>query len=298
MKRERLAEIGSGIIEIGNGNWLKEREKGETWYKRLGWQEIEELEKMVELQSLVWEMPVREAVPSNFLAVAEDTGGAVIASYNKDGEMNGMSFTVGTIFNKLILHMVGVDRENRYVNDLGRDMCLLQGMLAREKGVDRIDWTYDPLLGANARLYIEKLGAWPYLYTVNKYGRVPSDLYGESPTDRFTVRWDIGNLVVWSHVCDGDLEPLSLMDVDGLPVIDVTDLKKVERDRFLVQIPGVAENVVDVDKWRMGLRKVALVTMDWQADRDFGVGTHLVSGFASGMINGDRRNYYVFSRKI
>ena len=45
--------------------------------------------------------------------------------------------------------------------------------------------------GANARLNLEKLGATVRELTLDKYGVLRSDLYGDVPSDRFTAYWDL-----------------------------------------------------------------------------------------------------------
>jgi predicted GNAT superfamily acetyltransferase len=55
--------------------------------------------------------------------------------------------------------------------------------------LERIAWTYDPLLSTNARLNIAKLGAVCNTYLRDLYGEMRDRLNVGFPSDRFRVDW-------------------------------------------------------------------------------------------------------------
>jgi predicted GNAT superfamily acetyltransferase len=57
------------------------------------------------------------------------------------------------------------------------------------RGIQLIEWTFDPLELKNAFLNIEKLGAIVRRYNENQYGTTSSPLHGGLPTDRCIAEW-------------------------------------------------------------------------------------------------------------
>ena len=141
-------------------------------------------------------MPPEELVPVNMLAILPDTGGSVLVAYreelgfNADGWL-GFAIAAGGRSGTLVSHMLGVREEQRGTRDLGWHLKLLQGYEALRAGHRSAIWTFDPMRGANARLNLEKLGATVRELTLDKYGVLRSDLYGDVPSDRFTAHWDL-----------------------------------------------------------------------------------------------------------
>ena len=62
--------------------------------------------------------------------------------------------------------------------------------LCQSKKIYKIFWTFEPLEGANANLYINKLGAIGVKYKEN-YFRVKDNLNKGIPLDRLMLEWDI-----------------------------------------------------------------------------------------------------------
>ena len=56
-------------------------------------------------------------------------------------------------------------------------------------GIERLYWTFDPLVARNARLNLTTLGASPVEYVSNMYGDTGSRLHRGLDTDRFIVEW-------------------------------------------------------------------------------------------------------------
>lgn len=286
-----------GFQQVAETSWKKELAGQDTFFSKVDWQNIPALEAVTSLQGPVWGMGERDLVPSNLLAIAGDSGGDVIIAQDQRGNLEGFVFTMGTIEGRLILHMIGVDPKLRYRKDLGWNLSMMQGSLAKARGISQIDWTYDPLRGSNARLNLEKLGAKAFKYTVNKYGRVHSDLYGENPTDRFTVRWDLDSNQTKKRLegmNNGTYKPLDLNTVAHLPVVNqpTQDIPT----KFLVEVPYDVDSLQAKDSaaWRMQLRNVLQHVLTCETDSGKIERQSLVSGFATGLDNNkQRRSFYV-----
>ena len=85
-------------------------------------------------------------------------------------------------------HITGViPSEQR--NGVGLALKRHQRTWARERGMDRIVWTFDPLVRRNAHFNLARLGARATRYEVDFYGPVRDAINGDDDTDRLVVEW-------------------------------------------------------------------------------------------------------------
>jgi predicted GNAT superfamily acetyltransferase len=85
-------------------------------------------------------------------------------------------------------HMLAVQPEYRNAG-IGRKLKLAQREEAIARGIQRMEWTFDPLEIKNAYLNITRLGAVVHSYTPNFYGVFSSRLQAGLPTDRLHAEW-------------------------------------------------------------------------------------------------------------
>lgn len=153
-------------------------------------QGIEELRTCVALQKEIWNFSDADLVPLRMFVVAEKVGGQVMGAF--DGkQMVGFALSIpGNRSGHLYLHshMLAVRKEHRN-GGLGRRLKLLQREDALARGIELIEWTFDPLEIKNAYLNIEKLGAIARRYNINQYGITSSPLQGGLPSDRLIAEW-------------------------------------------------------------------------------------------------------------
>jgi predicted GNAT superfamily acetyltransferase len=151
---------------------------------------LDELRACVSLQKQVWEFSDAELVPLRMLVVAQKIGGQVIGAFF-EGELAAFALAIpGIRHGHSYLHsqMLAVGKKHRDVG-LGRRIKWLQRESALPRGIELIEWTFDPLEIKNAYLNIEKLGAIARRYSVNQYGITSSPLQGGMPTDRLIAEW-------------------------------------------------------------------------------------------------------------
>jgi predicted GNAT superfamily acetyltransferase len=149
-----------------------------------------EFEACLALQRQVWGFNDADLVPTRLFIVAQKIGGQVIGAFDGD---RLVAFALGIPGNRnghlyMHSHMLAVDPAYRNAG-LGRRVKLFQRDDSLAKGIELIEWTFDPLEIKNAYLNIEKLGAIARRYTINQYGMVSSSLQGGLPTDRLTAEW-------------------------------------------------------------------------------------------------------------
>ena len=151
---------------------------------------LEELRTCVALQKEIWNFTDAELVPLRMFVVAEKVGGQVMGAFD-DSDMVGFALSVpGTRSGHVYLHshMLAVRKDYRN-GGLGRRLKLLQREDALARGIELIEWTFDPLEIKNSYLNIEKLGAIARRYNINQYGVTSSPLQGGLPSDRLIAEW-------------------------------------------------------------------------------------------------------------
>jgi len=152
---------------------------------------LDEFADVLRLQQVIWGFADTELLPIRFLVVVSKVGGHVFGAYD-GAEMVGFCFAIPGVkpgrMPYLHSHMLGV--LPAYHNaGIGRRLKLQQREEALSRGIQLIEWTFDPLELKNAFLNIEKLGAIVRRYYPNQYGTTSSPLHGGLPTDRCVAEW-------------------------------------------------------------------------------------------------------------
>ena len=152
--------------------------------------ELEQFDRCVELQLAVWGYSDGDLIPRRVFLVASRIGGQVLGAFDGD-VMAGFAMALPGYRNGhpyLHSHMVGVLAEYRNAG-IGRRLKLAQREDALSRGIELMEWTFDPLEIKNAHLNIAKLGAISRRYKRDFYGPSSSPLQGGLPTDRVYAEW-------------------------------------------------------------------------------------------------------------
>lgn len=150
---------------------------------------LDDFKRVVALETLIWGLR-DEVVPSTVLAAGVSRGAVLVGAFDAD-ELVGFTYAFPAISHgKLIQwsHMTGVADGYRD-KGLGLRLKLAQRERALAMGIERVDWTFDPLQATNAHFNLRRLGAIVEHYEVNVYGELASPLHGSMPTDRFIAQW-------------------------------------------------------------------------------------------------------------
>ncbi len=152
-----------------------------------------EFREALDVEKRVWGFADVELVPWRLMVVATESGGLVAGAFD-GGTMIGFSLAFagrqpdGTSY--WHSHMTGVlpEYQNRRI---GRRLKLHQRQQAIERGVERIDWTFDPLEIRNGYFNVVRLGVIARQLLPNLYGATTSHLQGALPTDRLVAEWHL-----------------------------------------------------------------------------------------------------------
>jgi predicted GNAT superfamily acetyltransferase len=147
----------------------------------------------VALQKTIWGFADIDLLPVRLFVVASKIGGQIFGAYDADRMVAFLLAIPGLkAGGKYYLHshMMGVLSDYRNAG-IGRILKLRQREEALARGIELIEWTFDPLEIKNAFFNIERLGAVVRRYVLNQYGTTSSALHGSLPTDRCVAEWYI-----------------------------------------------------------------------------------------------------------
>jgi predicted GNAT superfamily acetyltransferase len=196
---------------------------------------IEEFRACVALQKEVWNFTDAELVPLRMFVVADKVGGQVMGAFDGSA-MVGFALSVpGTRSGHVYLHshMLAVRKDHRN-RGLGRRLKLLQREEALARGIELIEWTFDPLEIKNAYLNLEKLGAIARRYNINQYGITSSPLQGGLPSDRLIAEWWLKSKRVETLQATGKNPPISSQSAIAVPA-QIYDWKAAPETRGQAQ---------------------------------------------------------------
>jgi predicted GNAT superfamily acetyltransferase len=156
--------------------------------------ELEQFDQCVALEEAIWGYDPADMIPRRVFLLASRIGGQVLGAFDGDNPNAapiGFAMALPGFRNGhpyLHSHMVGVLPEHRN-RGIARTLKLAQREDALARGIDLMEWTFDPLEIKNAHLNIAKLGAIVRRYKHDFYGPSSSPLQGGLPTDRVYAEW-------------------------------------------------------------------------------------------------------------
>jgi predicted GNAT superfamily acetyltransferase len=243
---------------------------------------IEEMHLVEELQRQVWRESETDIVPAHLMNSAVHNGGLVLGAFAEQqvvGFVFGFLGSYSTPDGPRIKHyssMLGVLPEWRN-QGIGFALKRAQWQMVRHQGIDRITWTFDPLLSHNAWLNITRLGAVCSTYLRDFYGKMRDVLNQGLPSDRFDVDWWVNSHRVnrrlsrrrrselsLAHFLSGGARRVNQVEIDphGLahPADPVLELGK-DMPILLVEIPTdfarlKEANIQLAREWRLHTRTV------------------------------------------
>jgi predicted GNAT superfamily acetyltransferase len=196
---------------------------------------FDELDACVRLQIDTWGYSDGDVIPRRVFIVSQRIGGQVVGAFdvtraeNPDGRAeNLIGFAMSLPGVKaeeepgaaplpyLHSHMLAV--AEGYRNDgIGRQLKLFQRLEAIGRGIDLMEWTFDPLEIKNSFLNIHKLGVIVRSYTSNFYGVSSSRLQGGLLTDRLHAEWYLRSGPVQASVAGASFHHLDIEETIMVP---------------------------------------------------------------------------------
>ncbi len=226
---------------------------------------LDELEEARAIWDAVWPtVPGATEITQNLLRAIEHAGGYVGGAYDGDRMVGSCLAIVGRSQGEHGWHThlhshVAAALPGFADRGIGTSLKLHQRAWALRHDIDRIVWTFDPLVRRNARLNLVKLGGVGVEYLVDFYGVMDDALNAGDESDRILLQWDLAS----SRVADalaGTASPLSRDEWLALGATErlvATDegprLHDTESPVILVAVP---DDIVDVRRFDLALAKV------------------------------------------
>ena len=153
---------------------------------------ISEYEACLRVEREVWKSSDTDVVPIPLFVVASETGGQVLGAFQGTSLVGFTLAIAGWRGGKPFLHshMTAV-LDGCRDRGVGRRLKLYQREDALARGIDLVEWTFDPLVTKNAYFNFMRLGAVARRYLPNAYGITTSPLHGSLPTDRLVAQWHL-----------------------------------------------------------------------------------------------------------
>ena len=245
---------------------------------------LETAEEMYAIESLIaeiWGGGAKDVVPAHFLIAIIHNGGLALGAF-EDEKMIGFVFGFPGFAQtpqgkniKHCSHQMGVHPAHRGKN-IGFALKKAQWQMVRQQGLNRITWTFDPLLSKNAYLNIARLGTVCNTYKREEYGEMIDGLNAGIASDRFQVDWWINTQRVTRHLGTENRGALGLknyqeadaqilytpeMDMDLGLLFPPQKFSRPEKKILLLQIPSDyqtmrGKNLSLAQDWRFFTREV------------------------------------------
>ncbi len=206
---------------------------------------------------------VKDMVPTELIIAVTHTGGYASLA-RVDGVVVGAAFgfLAHLHHGRASLHSHATGVLARAVSGgVGEALKVHQWQWARERDLESVTWTFDPLVRRNAYFNLVKLGAVVVGYHEDFYGTIHDGINAGERTDRLMVSWRVGDEVPRGSYADGT----------GVECIDIPS---------------------DIESMRLGDRRGA---HDWREKQRL----QLRSCFAAGrtIVGFDREGRYVTGEK-
>jgi predicted GNAT superfamily acetyltransferase len=202
-----------------------------------------ELSAVVALFDEVWANTGPPVVGVEHLRALAYTGGYVAAAFDEEAMLAAsVGFFSAPPGRALHSDVTGVRAAARG-RQLGFALKLHQRAWAMGLGIEKITWTFDPLLSRNAHFNLARLRATATRYEQDFYGDMPDGINVGQGSDRLLASWPLasGDVVA---ACDRSPPPETappdvpalLSEVDGRPVV-----RRVDDSTALVRVAVPAD---------------------------------------------------------
>jgi predicted GNAT superfamily acetyltransferase len=188
----------------------------------------------VQLQRLIWNWQDVDLIPVRFFVVAREIGGQLFGAFDGNAMVAFLMAVPGvTPKNNVYLHshMLGVMPEYRNAG-VGGMLKIAQKNDALARGIDVIEWTFDPLELKNAYFNLEKLGAIVRAYSPNHYGSTSSVLQAGLPTDRCVAEWHVRAPRLLGEIVTRIGVPAEIAEIKRTDAARAKEIQTHIRERF------------------------------------------------------------------
>lgn len=158
--------------------------------------DVHELLKVEALLIGIWGMsPHGAPIPFDLLRSISHAGCNISAAYNSQGVLCGAAVSIVSPGGVSAYSLIAGVLPGTADKGVGFALKQHQRAWSLARGIDSMTWTFDPLVGRNARFNLTKLGAHVSEYEQNFYGEMQDDINANDESDRLVAVWPLASKV-------------------------------------------------------------------------------------------------------
>jgi predicted GNAT superfamily acetyltransferase len=198
---------------------------------------LPEFELCIQIEREVWQSSDIDVVPIPLFVVASEIGGQVLGAFDGSKLVGFTLALVGWRNRKPFLHSHMTAVLDAYRDrKIGQRLKLFQRNDALARGIELIEWTFDPLVTKNAYFNFMRLGAIARRYLPNVYGITTSPLHASLPTDRLVAEWHLRSPRVVQTLAQKQIAPPPSKNAVRITIPNATEELKSSNPAAAIQI--------------------------------------------------------------
>lgn len=132
-------------------------------------------------------------IPAELVRSMSHGGASVSAAYDGDSTLCGAAVMIGSPGDPSMYSLIAGVLPGTVDRGVGFAIKQHQRAWALERGIERMVWTFDPLVSRNARFNLSKLGASSSEYIENFYGEMRGQINANDESDRLVAIWQLSS---------------------------------------------------------------------------------------------------------
>jgi len=157
-------------------------------------QEMARFREIDDLFKSVWGVTsAGRPIPAELLRSMSHGGAIVTAAYDADDSLCGAAVLIGSATESSVYSLITGVLPRAIERGVGFAIKQHQRAAALERGIERMLWTFDPLVSRNARFNLTKLGASSTQYIDNFYGQMQGAINANDESDRLVATWQLNS---------------------------------------------------------------------------------------------------------
>src|SRR5690554_1040188 len=168
----------------------------------------------------VWGLDSTGPIPAELVRSMSHGGANVCAAYNSDNALCGAAVMIGSAEDPSVYSLIAGVLPGVVDRGVGFAIKQHQRAWALARGIDRMVWTFDPLVSRNARFNLSKLGASSSEYIENFYGAMQGQINANDESDRLVTIWQLGSETAVS-ASEGRVPDIQLPDFTAGDVLEL-----------------------------------------------------------------------------
>ena len=179
---------------------------------------MDEVRAVTDLMAQVWG---QDFLDPGICRAIQHAGGYLTGAWEGERLVGGSLAFIGYLDGEVLLHSHATcTAPGLSSRGIGLALKWHQRRWALDRGIDTVEWTYDPLVARNGWFNLTKLGARGVEYEVDFYGRMTTAIERGGESDRCLVRWDLQDPKVVA-AASGQVSPLDAeaAQASGVPVL-------------------------------------------------------------------------------